>query len=65
MWTQSYQKDLTSLEEAVRIGYEEGKGLRDNGALPKDLALNIEVHRGIIRVVHIMIAGSKGFARVS
>jgi hypothetical protein len=46
MLTPSYQKDLTSSEDAVSIGYEEGKVLRDNGAQPKDLVLNIEVSRG-------------------
>jgi hypothetical protein len=46
MRTQSYQKQLTSAEEAVTIGYEEGKSLRQYGAQPKGLAFNIEVSQG-------------------
>ena len=46
MWTQSYQKELTSSEEAISIGYQDGKGLRDNGAKKDAIEFNIEVSRG-------------------
>lgn len=46
MYTQSYQPELTSPTEAIRIGYTEGAECRKNGALPHDLEFNIGAYQG-------------------
>jgi hypothetical protein len=44
--TQSYQKELTSQDEAIVVGYDEGALLRKNGAQPNALQFNIETNQG-------------------
>lgn len=46
MYTQGYQPELTSSEQAMELGFVEGESLRKNGAKREDLDFNIELYRG-------------------